>query len=241
MLVGEPPFTGPTAQAIVARVMTETPRSLAAQRQTARRRRSGGASALEKLPADRFQSAADFAPALASPVSAPRVRTRRRRRRRVRGVHRRAHRAVGSRRRARDRVRHQPLQRASVGDRHRTLPVRHRAGSGDATRARRWRALSRDGSRLAYPAWSGGQLMLFTQRIGELTATAIPGTEGAELIRPCPPTDDGSPSRAAAALKMLDRRGHARSRSARASGAAATGGRMDASSSPARTRRGCGR
>jgi eukaryotic-like serine/threonine-protein kinase len=28
MLTGEPPFTGPTAQAIVARVMTEEPRSL---------------------------------------------------------------------------------------------------------------------------------------------------------------------------------------------------------------------
>ena len=28
MLVGEPPFTGPTAQAIVARVMTEQPRNL---------------------------------------------------------------------------------------------------------------------------------------------------------------------------------------------------------------------
>ena len=34
MLVGEPPFTGPTAQAIVARVMTETPRSLTLQRHT---------------------------------------------------------------------------------------------------------------------------------------------------------------------------------------------------------------
>jgi eukaryotic-like serine/threonine-protein kinase len=34
MLVGEPPFTGPTAQAIVARVMTEDPRSITAQRKT---------------------------------------------------------------------------------------------------------------------------------------------------------------------------------------------------------------
>ncbi len=65
MLVGEPPFTGPTAQAIVARVMTETPRPLTLQRHTvpsgieAATRR-----ALEKLPADRFQTAADFAGAL---------------------------------------------------------------------------------------------------------------------------------------------------------------------------------
>src|SRR5512134_2614664 len=32
MLAGEPPFTGPTAQAIVARVMTDLPRSIVAQR-----------------------------------------------------------------------------------------------------------------------------------------------------------------------------------------------------------------
>ena len=34
MLVGEPPFTGPTAQAIVAKMMTEEPRSLTVQRKT---------------------------------------------------------------------------------------------------------------------------------------------------------------------------------------------------------------
>src|SRR3954463_486963 len=34
MLTGEPPFTGPTAQAIVARVMTEEPRPLVSQRKT---------------------------------------------------------------------------------------------------------------------------------------------------------------------------------------------------------------
>ena len=32
MLAGEPPFKGPTAQAVVARVMTEEPRSLTTQR-----------------------------------------------------------------------------------------------------------------------------------------------------------------------------------------------------------------
>ena len=34
MLAGEPPFSGPTAQAIVAKVMTEVPRPLAAQRKS---------------------------------------------------------------------------------------------------------------------------------------------------------------------------------------------------------------
>ena len=68
MLVGEAPFTGPSAQAIVARVLTEEPRSIAAQRKAvadhidlAVRR------ALEKLPADRFESAKAFADALVNP------------------------------------------------------------------------------------------------------------------------------------------------------------------------------
>jgi eukaryotic-like serine/threonine-protein kinase len=34
MLTGDPPFTGSTAQAVVARVLTETPRSITAQRRT---------------------------------------------------------------------------------------------------------------------------------------------------------------------------------------------------------------
>jgi eukaryotic-like serine/threonine-protein kinase len=67
-LVGEPPFTGPTAQSIVARVMTEAPRDLAAQRSTVPRNVSAAtAVALAKLPADRFSSAAAFAAALANP------------------------------------------------------------------------------------------------------------------------------------------------------------------------------
>jgi eukaryotic-like serine/threonine-protein kinase len=68
MLLGEPPFTGPTAQAVVAKVMTEAPAPI-----VARRGRVPAAvedavfRALEKLPADRFQGAAQFAAALAAP------------------------------------------------------------------------------------------------------------------------------------------------------------------------------
>ena len=70
MLSGEPPFTGPTAQAIIARVMTEEPRSLTLQRRTV----PPGVDAvvrkaLEKLPADRFATARDFESALASPAA----------------------------------------------------------------------------------------------------------------------------------------------------------------------------
>ncbi|MDP3775517.1 MAG: protein kinase, partial [Gemmatimonadales bacterium] len=68
MLTGEPPFTGPTAQAIIARVMTEEPRSLTLQRHTIPPHVEATVlRALEKLPADRFGSAAQFAEALAKP------------------------------------------------------------------------------------------------------------------------------------------------------------------------------
>ena len=66
MLVGEPPFTGPSVQAIVARVMSEEPRGLTQQRRSV----PPGVEdailrALEKLPADRFATAGEFTTALA--------------------------------------------------------------------------------------------------------------------------------------------------------------------------------
>jgi eukaryotic-like serine/threonine-protein kinase len=66
MLVGEPPFTGPTAQSIVAKVMTDDPRPLHTLRRTVPPAIEDAVlTALEKLPADRFASAAEFGAALA--------------------------------------------------------------------------------------------------------------------------------------------------------------------------------
>ncbi|MGQ0641991.1 MAG: protein kinase domain-containing protein [Gemmatimonadaceae bacterium] len=65
MLIGEPPFTGPSAQAIIARVITEEPRSPTGQRKTIPLHiEQALLTALAKLPADRFESAAKFADAL---------------------------------------------------------------------------------------------------------------------------------------------------------------------------------
>lgn len=65
MLVGEPPFTGPTVQAIVARLMTEEPRAMGAQRKAIPEHVEAAVlKALEKLPADRFTSASEFAAAI---------------------------------------------------------------------------------------------------------------------------------------------------------------------------------
>ncbi|MGI8844047.1 MAG: protein kinase domain-containing protein, partial [Gemmatimonadaceae bacterium] len=71
MLAGEAPFTGPSAQAIVARLLSESPRSLSAQRKSVPEEVEAAVlQALEKLPADRFASAMEFAAALTGGTSA---------------------------------------------------------------------------------------------------------------------------------------------------------------------------
>ena len=66
MLAGEPPFTGPNAQTVIARTLTESPRPIHSTR--------GGVSealdhvtlrALARVPADRYATAAQFGEALA--------------------------------------------------------------------------------------------------------------------------------------------------------------------------------
>ncbi len=75
MLTAEPPFQGATAQAIIARVMTERPRALTLQRHTIPSHVEAAVlTAIEKLPADRFATAAEFAAALASETAATRAR-----------------------------------------------------------------------------------------------------------------------------------------------------------------------
>ncbi len=65
MLTGEPPFTGPTAQAIVAKVMTATPEPVTTYRKTVPPHVDDAVHvALQKLPADRFATAAEFAASL---------------------------------------------------------------------------------------------------------------------------------------------------------------------------------
>ena len=67
MLGGEPPFTGHSVQAIVAKVMTERPVPLSTIRNTVPPNVENAVmTALAKLPADRFATAAEFAAALAS-------------------------------------------------------------------------------------------------------------------------------------------------------------------------------
>ena len=65
MLAGEPPHTGSTVQAIIAKVITERPRSLRVARDTVPEPVDDATmKALAKLPADRWATAHDFADAL---------------------------------------------------------------------------------------------------------------------------------------------------------------------------------
>ncbi len=83
MLVGEPPYTGSNAQAILAKIITSEPVSAAATRESVRPHIDGAIrQALERLPADRFSTASAFAKALTDPeyryggsvLESPRIR-----------------------------------------------------------------------------------------------------------------------------------------------------------------------
>jgi serine/threonine-protein kinase len=71
MLIGEPPFTGPTTQSVIARVLTESPRSVRVGRPTVPEHIDAAVQkALAKLPADRFRTAVAFTEALERPTLA---------------------------------------------------------------------------------------------------------------------------------------------------------------------------
>jgi eukaryotic-like serine/threonine-protein kinase len=65
MLAGEAPFTGPSSPAVLAKVLTERPREIRINRpQVPEQVDAAVIRALEKLPADRWQSAKEFSEAL---------------------------------------------------------------------------------------------------------------------------------------------------------------------------------
>ena len=68
MLAGEPPHTGPNPASILMRILTENPRALTDIRPTVPPHVAGAvAKAVEKLPADRFETARAFRDALEDP------------------------------------------------------------------------------------------------------------------------------------------------------------------------------
>jgi eukaryotic-like serine/threonine-protein kinase len=190
MLVGEAPFTGPTVQAIVARVMTEEPRPLHTQRKAIPDYVDDAVMrALEKLPADRWSSAREFADALQGSAagSASRAGT----------TSTRARGAAGARPSWRSRARDPivlgllGIALASVGLagwEHRTveaepanvvrftIPAPQDASSNSL--GLNTVAISRDGRSLVYVGQGEGRRpVLMLRPLSDITPRALPGTE----------------------------------------------------------------
>ncbi|HEY6108185.1 MAG TPA: protein kinase [Gemmatimonadales bacterium] len=189
LLTGDPPFTGSTAQAIVARVLTETPRSITAQRHTIPPHVEAAVlTALEKLPADRFASAAEFAAALASPSY---TRSRDASRAAVSSAARWWRRAALG------------AATALVVCAALAVWALRRSGRAPATPVRHWNivlpdstpldffapslfgegqpalAIARDGTRIAYVVRYGGTTSLYFRQLDEAVSHPLAGTDGA--------------------------------------------------------------
>ena len=175
MLVGDPPFTGSTAQAIVAKVMTEQPRSLTSQRHTIPPQLDAAVlTALEKLPADRFATAAEFATALAdrryvttaAAAGAPARATRRVVPWLLCGAA-----VIGMTTFAVLWWRKSPQEAGGVVRAIVELPA------GTALTSSPYLALTRDGSTLLVAARQGNRHLLLQRALNRLTFAAVPGSE----------------------------------------------------------------
>jgi eukaryotic-like serine/threonine-protein kinase len=182
MLTGDPPYTGSTAQAIVAKVITEKPAPVTARRDTIPAYVAAAVhKAIAKLPADRFHAAAEFAEALVRPgagetladtvlVPSPGRLARpvaRRRAAAIAGFVLLAGFAAWGWLR--------PGPRAPVVRFGLALPVGEEVQPVDVG----WRiAIAPDGSRLVYvgPAEKGSQL--WVKRRDQLHGSPLPGTDG---------------------------------------------------------------
>ena len=174
MLTGEPPFTGPTAQAVVARVMSEPPIGLRLRRPTVPLAVDAAVTkALAKVPADRFATAAQFAEALRAEEPP----------------------AAAVTRGPRNRMTALPwaiaavlataliIQAARRPQADEASPVRSillPPPAGEFSDRRDFGALSRDGQRFAFVVQSArGPSRIWVQNPSDLRAEPVAGTEGA--------------------------------------------------------------
>ncbi len=180
MLTGEPPHTGPTAQAVVAKVMTAEPVPPTELRKTVPP--GIGAvtlRALQKLPADRFASPADFALALASPETAA-----------VMGP---AQSLPGHRKSAWGLAAGFAAVGVLVGGVVMAWWSRPAPAAGVPARfevgtpflgfnPNRLMTISRDGSTIAYVQGGGAGRGLRLRRLDQIVSTSIPGAQGANPL-----------------------------------------------------------
>ena len=190
MLAGEPPHSGTTAQAIIARVLTDRPRALRSTRSAVPEHVEAALKrALEKLPADRFGSARKFAEAIQGRGAIAGGGTQSRTRASQVAP------ASGWRARLSDPVTLALGVVAVVASVAAiAMALRRPATEGAPTRAIRfivgatdslrpeplfpWPAgISPDGSMVVFGGKRGGKTMLYLLRTDQLEARPIPGTE----------------------------------------------------------------
>ena len=192
MLAGEPPHTGATVQAIIARVITDTPRSVRATRSSVPEHVDLAVrKALEKVPADRFETAREFcevlqgqkqiaatgtAAMLSGGDTAAAALPRSAGRRLpwilagVTAVLAVAAAAFGWR---------QVLLRDAAGD---PLPVSFIVSPAGAEQlVSRSVAISPDGRKVVYVGLADNSSQLYLRDLGDVVTRVIPGTEGAEF------------------------------------------------------------
>jgi serine/threonine-protein kinase len=188
MLTGEPPHTGSTSQAIIARVLTERPRSIRASRASVPVHVDATVEkALEKLPADRWATAHEFSEALAGARPVPVAAT---------DSGRAATPSTGASRRLGVReVIAWLLTTAGIGaaaylaTRHEPTPVTARlvAELPDSVIASQSPfihvAISHDGRRLAVVGGKNGAApMIYVRRLDDPEFVAVRGSEGAASV-----------------------------------------------------------
>jgi eukaryotic-like serine/threonine-protein kinase len=182
MLVGEPPHTGPSVQAVIAAVVTKEPERLGARRRSVPANVEAAVhKALAKLPADRFASADAFAKALSEPASSasmasvpgfasPAVRAPSRKRAMVLGAAMLVLVALGALGWMRPRA-HPFMNRYALFLRDKEA-VASTAPGGRV-------AISPDGRRIVYMGRGTGATRLWVKDADQVDPTPLAGTDGA--------------------------------------------------------------
>jgi len=180
LLTGQPPHTGVSAQQIIMKIVTEEAAPVTSLRKSVPPNVAAAvATALERLPADRFETARAFVTALANPAFVGTMATtaagtplgsRRRRSRAVPALALSTLAALAAA--AWGWLR--PIPEANVVRVVVSLPDDQPMVAAGSPKV----ALSPDGQHLVYPGSVNGQQMLLVRDLHRLEAVPLPGTEG---------------------------------------------------------------